>query len=206
MQLLLNLQINSLNVLTENYLRLLYSPSFSKKNLHQNINILKEINSDYLAAEQYARSLNFLNHMKLTCFPIINLIDENEFALIVNSYCDSDDFWIFRGRTLTENFCLFGYKLIKPMSLVKAEIFKIMGVISGVMSSKINTSPWPEHELYSDFQNISERFFSSIVFEYEAAERKILKISDKAESANKEVIINKINHDQFQLNYYERNP
>jgi len=138
------------------YQRLLYSKRWSQSAqfaLHQsNIPestylLLKSINFERLTIEQEARRKNLANHLKRVC-PSLEVIPLELLRISLQHFVDSNDFWIPRGRTLAENFCLFVYHDFSFSTHdFEREVVKLSGIVSSFSADCDKPSPWKDqHE------------------------------------------------------------
>jgi len=133
--------------LLQNYLKLLYSPSFStnyQKLSDNKVNhLLHNVNIEHLKFEQGARQRNLFKFFQTATPLFTNFFSEEVLRKAVAGYCDSDDFWQFRGRNIVENFCLYFHNyLVRDKNNFGADITKLYGIISGLSHTMDLNSPW----------------------------------------------------------------
>lgn len=127
------------------YVRILYCTSLSALDDSAESNYLKK-NIDFarLSVEQAGRirNLRTVLHSELK---FLNLfLSKDEMLPYVRSYCNSEDFWLHKGRTLLEDFCLF--LCGQPVDAKLKFLAEVEGTSSGVSFDQRATTPWPTHK------------------------------------------------------------
>lgn len=108
--------------------------------------LLRTVDFARLTIEQRARLKNLSNHLSRTCAGLQAVLPVAEMEEVLARFVDSADFWLPRGRTLAENFCLFVYGQLSPVTHSLArDVARLDGIISGLSSDPDAPSPWAEH-------------------------------------------------------------
>jgi len=129
------------------YLRLLFSKKsfnyfYEKMNLFpaKTRTMLSDINEAELRLEREARQRNLIYSFNRVMKDFMTLFTHEEQLSLVQSFCDSEEFWNPSGRTLNETFCIFVWHQ-KEDSLVKAAAH-LNGVLSGICKPVTDKHPW----------------------------------------------------------------
>lgn len=147
-----NINVHKINPreLINDYLKLIYSPSFSNV-YKKNGGPLSQINFNELEIEQQARHRNLFVFLKMSKAPFFDVINEEELREMLVKYCDHDLFWTFKGRTILENFCIFLHSQSRYQSQKRTlDIIKISGIISGIFENareNSTKSPWKNNKV-----------------------------------------------------------
>jgi len=136
------------------YQRLLYGSNWSTfvRSVHEGgrvglpaatAKLLATVDYERLGAEQRARARNLNSHLARSCASLYLALAPDVRKEIQSSYVNSPDFWVARGRTLAENFCLFTYERLSPSEHGFArDVARLCGVMSGLSFTHEARSPW----------------------------------------------------------------
>ena len=139
------------------YLRMLHSASFAEQlraeftstahTLPDGLRaLIATVDFERLRAEHDHRIGDFCTYLAKACPLHKALVEEAMFCELAGAYCDSPDFVSFRGRTLAENYALWGYRwLVNRGEGFLAEVLRIEGVASGLGHTLEAQTPWAEH-------------------------------------------------------------
>ena len=157
------------------YLRLLYSPRQAeafRRELEEapdgmppaTAALLRTVDFTRLAIEQSARARNLLFRLKELSPSLFRIFANDSDLAMVSSFCDSDDFWEPKGRTLLESFCLFAAgRLSGAGGETDAALARLWGVMSGLQAAPASASPWSNASLRHNPApdvHVEERFVS----------------------------------------------
>jgi hypothetical protein len=161
------------------YLRLLYSPRYAdcaRRSLEddshrlpqQTAELLRTLDFERLGIEQRARARNLAHQLGMSCKSLFALLSDDVRISLVRRFCDTEEFWTGRGRSLAENFCLVAFReFSERRERFLADVARLDGVLSGLVEAPGRPSPWPEvvgvaHErLELSDGGIGERFRSA---------------------------------------------
>ncbi|MFB4373320.1 hypothetical protein RAC92_07040 [Agrobacterium sp. CR_3] len=140
--------------ITKLYLRMLYSEKYivaakrvlESKNGSEIVNrFLRTVNFEILALEQAARTRNLMRHL-LRAAPSLNIaVEENLRYQMVREFIEGGAFWESRGRSLTENFCVFAIEaFMDHLTDFGRDTIKLGGLVSGILTSNGRPSPWAD--------------------------------------------------------------
>jgi hypothetical protein len=139
---------------TEIYQRLLYGDrwsAFVASVLKENpsavpratTSFLETINYERLGVEQRARTRNLRSVLSRNCPSLVGLIGPDAHLELTKGFVNWTEFWTPKGRTLTENFCLYAHaSLLARGDRFASEVAHLCGVISGLKFAPSSPSPW----------------------------------------------------------------
>lgn len=145
------------------YLQLLYSKEISDipESLEKKY-IAETINTDRLKIERSARIRNLRSVLHTDMRLLSRYIDKVSLLPYIELYCTSNFFWLFRGRTLIEDLCVFLVKNTDMHPYMKV-IAQIEGIFSALSTEILKLSPWGENSINTP--NKMESFSSSFIFD-----------------------------------------
>lgn len=151
---------------TQVYLRLLYSPSagaqarvaltsFGSLLPPRTVAFLETVDFDRLQVEQAARARNLAHQLGQSCPSFHSVMPRADYQELVRRFADSPSFWIYRGRTLAENFALFAHReLASEGNGFLADLVRLEGLVAGLSNSPEKPSPWPQGSDSSPFLQV----------------------------------------------------
>ncbi len=142
------------------YLQALYTEVDTTSRLNaEEAFVLKTISRDRLEIERAARLRNLRTVIHDDMTLLNKIISKNDFMPHLELYVASPYFWMHRGRTLVEDFCLFFANFSNASEVLKL-VARIEGVHSGLSASAETKTPWQEHTIYKDGKDTVESFIA----------------------------------------------
>lgn len=139
---------------TQIYQRLLYGDrwsTFVASVLQENpaavpratLGFLETVDYERLGVEQRARTRNLRSVLARNCSSLVSLIGPDAHLELTKGFVNWPEFWVPKGRTLTENFCLYAHGcLLASGDRFASEVAHLCGVISGLRFAPSAPSPW----------------------------------------------------------------
>jgi hypothetical protein len=94
------------------------------------------------------------------------MVSKADLLPLVQAYAASPCFWIHRGRSLIEDFCLFVFQSSNINSLLKL-VARIEGVHSGLSTSFTLNTPWTEHQIEHHGNDTLEIFLAPFAISWD---------------------------------------
>ncbi|MGS0896533.1 hypothetical protein ACVBGC_28985 [Burkholderia stagnalis] len=130
------------------YLRALYTGTQKKIASPEEEFVVAGLSTDRLEVERAARIRNLRTVMFDDMRLLNRVMSKGELLPFVEKYAQSEQFWMHRGRTLVEDFCLFFVEHAE-VSDALALLARLEGVYSGLSASTEAATPWAEHKKQS---------------------------------------------------------
>lgn len=115
--------------------------------------------SERLNIERAARLRNLRTVLHDDMHLLNRIFSRADLLPMVQNYAASPYFWMHRGRSLIEDFCLFVFQSYNIDPLLKL-VARIEGVHSGLSASIVLNTPWPEHQIEDQGKDILESFLT----------------------------------------------
>ncbi|QRR07700.1 hypothetical protein FPJ27_15720 [Burkholderia sp. MS455] len=148
------------------YLRALYTGIAEPIGSDEQRILLAHMAIKRLPVEQAARIRNLRTVLHNDMRLLNRVLDKGELLPYVREYACSDLFWMHRGRSLIEDFCLHFVQFSNASPVFKL-IARIEGVYSGLSTSVRSDSPWPTHVTSHDGDVTSECFAAPFALSFE---------------------------------------
>ncbi|QRR07544.1 hypothetical protein FPJ27_14660 [Burkholderia sp. MS455] len=148
------------------YLRALYTGIAEPIGSDEQTFLLAHMAIKRLPVEQAARIRNLRTVLHDDMRLLSRVLDKGELLPYVQEYARSDLFWMYRGRSLIEDFCLYFVQFSDASPVFKL-LARIEGVYSGLSTSNRIDSPWSEHFTSHDGDVISECFAAPFALSFE---------------------------------------
>jgi hypothetical protein len=141
----------------EIYLRLFYSPTFAavaesalaapapapSAGPAAVLGCLELVDFRRLQVEQRGRVAQLERQLRKHCQALWAYLLEDEITALVGRFADAPEFWVPRGRSGTENFCLHAHSEFERSGRpFLADLVQLLGVISGLTAFTQKPSPW----------------------------------------------------------------
>lgn len=106
--------------------------------------LFESLDYERLRIERNARVKNLDRHFERNCPNLYFCYSKEKLTPVFQEFVNSRDFWLIKGRTLSENFCLYVYKaLSKETEGFIQDVAMLNGIMSGIASLDGNiVSPW----------------------------------------------------------------
>ena len=143
----------------EIYLRLFYSPTFAalaeraitlprasalEPGPASVLGCLRLVDFERLKVEQRGRLSQLGRQLRKQAQPLWASLSTEEISRLVATFADAPEFWQPRGRSGTENFCLFAHAAFEREGrFFLADLAQLLGTISGSSAHYDRPSPWP---------------------------------------------------------------
>lgn len=140
------------------YLRALYTaiPDDARLGAEEQF-VLKTMQLDRLEIERAARLRNLRSVLHDDMCLMNRLISKSALFSHVQAYAASPYFWLHRGRTLIEDFCLFFVEFGAADAVTKL-VAEIEGVHSGMSALDSCHTPWQGHKIIHEAAEFLEFF------------------------------------------------
>lgn len=127
------------------YLRAMYSGTPAATASPEVAFVIGHLSDERLQVERAARLRNLRTVMHDDMRLLNRKLNKDELLPHVQDYAKSERFWMHRGRTLVEDFCLFFVECSAASPVLKL-LARIEGVYSGLSASIEAETPWTAHQ------------------------------------------------------------
>lgn len=141
------------------YLRAMYTSVPAACSSKEEAFLVTHASTERLIVERAARIRNLRTVLHDDMCLLKKVLDKAALLPYVKAYADSDCFWMHRGRTLIEDFCLFFVEHASASPVHKL-LGRIEGVCSGLSVTTSATSPWSGHDERNAEGDVAEAFIA----------------------------------------------
>ena len=141
------------------YLRAMYTGAPAALSSKEEAFFVAHSSAERLIVERSARIRNLRTVLHDDMRLLKKVLDKASLLPHVKAYAESDLFWMHRGRTLIEDFCLFFVEHASTLPVHKL-LARIEGVCSGLSVTTPVASPWSGHDAQQDDGGTAEAFIA----------------------------------------------
>jgi hypothetical protein len=96
-----------------------------------------------LSLEQEARRRNLTKQVVRGLPSLETVLAPEMLAELMDGFVNSQEFWMPRGRTIQENFCLFAAEQMDADHRFERDVLRLCGIVTGLIAAPAMPSPWP---------------------------------------------------------------
>ncbi|KVE38180.1 hypothetical protein [Burkholderia sp. TSV86] len=141
------------------YLRAMYTGAPATVSSEEDAFFIAQSSAERLIVEHAARIRNLRTVLHDDMRLLKKVLDKASLLPHVKAYAESDLFWMHRGRTLIEDFCLYFVEHTSATPVHKL-LACIEGVCSGLSIKTAVASPWDEHDMQQRGDVTTETFLA----------------------------------------------
>lgn len=143
------------------YLRALYTGVVDQPTNEEESFLHAHLSPERLLIEHAARVRNLRAVLHDDMHVLSKTLNKADLLPYVHRYVLSEQFWMHRGRTLIEDFCLHFVEQSPAPTLHKV-LARIEGIHSGLSAAPRSRTPWPAHAKWNEGDDICEGFASPL--------------------------------------------
>lgn len=133
------------------HLRVLYSadltkeaPSIESLSTASYRQFMETFDCERLIVERRQRIADLIGHCRRQCEALWRAAGDERLANFMSAFAGDESFWEPRGRSLSENFCLFATaRFTASGEEGLADLARLVGVVCGLSAAPDQQSPWP---------------------------------------------------------------